>query len=125
MSGMSNMLCITLYREAFTRNEPKRKRGTAARDVSIPKAVPLSISSLREESWAAWMDAQHAAHAAHAVDPWVLDGCPLAPRRATQQLTDFRHEPLSRERTRKQPDVRPERLCTAGYVVDNEDGTEM
>src|SRR6476659_558828 len=37
------------------------------------KAVPPSFSSLREESWAAWMDAQYAAHAAHAVDPWVLD----------------------------------------------------
>ena len=28
---------------------------------------------MREESWAAWMDAQYAAHAAHAVDPSVLD----------------------------------------------------
>jgi hypothetical protein len=34
---------------------------------------PVQSGALREESWAAWMDAQHAAHAAHAVDPSVLD----------------------------------------------------
>jgi len=37
------------------------------------------MSSLREGSWAAWMDAQYAAqHAAHAVDPSVLDAWRVA-----------------------------------------------
>src|SRR4030095_8911436 len=52
------------------------KRGTGARDATIPKSRSPSISSWREECWAAWMDAQCAAHVAHAVDPWVLDACP-------------------------------------------------
>ena len=37
------------------------------------KLFPFRFSSLREGSWATWMDAQYAAHVAHAVDPWVLD----------------------------------------------------
>ena len=71
------------------------------------------------------MDAQYAAHAAHAVDPWVLDGCPLARRRATQQLTDFPHELLSRERTGEKPEGNPQRRCTPWHVIDNDDGAEL
>ena len=37
MSGMSNMLRIALYRDAPSRHEPKWKRGTAARDATVPK----------------------------------------------------------------------------------------
>ena len=73
MSEMSSMLYIVLYREAPFRHEPNEKGGTAARDATVPKPFPLSISSLREESCVAWRDAQYAAHAAHAVDPSVLD----------------------------------------------------
>ena len=40
------------------------------------RAVPLSISSLCQELWVAWRDAEYVAHAAHAFDPRVLDACP-------------------------------------------------
>jgi len=53
------------------------KRGTAARDATLRLRLFLFNSRLlREETEAAWRNAQYAAHAAHAVDPSVLDGCP-------------------------------------------------
>ena len=73
MSGMSSLLHILVYREASSHHEPNEK---GERPLGMPpsrRAVPLSIISLREESWVAWRDAQYAAHFAHAVDPWVLD----------------------------------------------------
>ena len=74
MSGMSSMLHITLYREVPSFHEPKNERGEQPLGMLLSrKVVPLSTSSLREESWAAWLDSQYAAHAAHAVDPSVLD----------------------------------------------------
>ena len=74
MSGISSMLCIALYRDAPSHNEPKIEMGELPLGTHLSrKAVPFSFSSLREESWSAWMDAQYAAHFAHAYDPWVLD----------------------------------------------------
>jgi len=73
MSGMSSILHILLYREIASRHERKDK---GERPLGTPlsrRVLPLSITSLREESWVAWRDAQYAAHFAHAVDPWVLD----------------------------------------------------
>ena len=80
MSGISSMLCIALYRDAPSHNEPKIEMGELPLGTQLSrKAVPFSFSSLREESWSAWMDAQYAAHAAHAVDPSVLDVRPTSP----------------------------------------------
>ena len=75
MSGMSNMLRIALYRDAPSRHEPKWKRGTAARDATVPKGCSPFIQLVARgvmggmEEW----NAQDVSHAAHAVDPWVLD----------------------------------------------------
>jgi hypothetical protein len=66
------MLRIALDRDAPRHHDPNEK-GTAARDISIPKSCSLSFSALREESSAAWMNSQDVTHAAHAFDPWVLD----------------------------------------------------
>jgi hypothetical protein len=73
------MLRIQLYRDARPLTTSRNERGDGRSGRYSPEGLfPLSFSSLREESWAAWRDAQYAAHAAHAVDPWVLDGCPPA-----------------------------------------------
>ena len=57
-------------------NEQKEEGGTAARDATVPEGGSLSLSALREESSAAWRDAQDVARAAHASDPSVLDAGP-------------------------------------------------
>jgi len=49
MSGMSSMLHILLYREAPSRHEPNERERPLGM-LPSPKAVPLSISSLREGS---------------------------------------------------------------------------
>ena len=44
--------------------------------------------------------------------------------RVTQELTDFRHQPLSRERTGEEPNMCPQRRFPPRNVVDNDDGAE-
>ena len=73
MSGMSRILWIALYRDVPSPQRAGMNEGNGRSGRYYPKAVPLSFSSLRDESWAVWMDAQYAAHAAHAYDPSVLD----------------------------------------------------
>jgi len=73
MSGMSSILHILLYREAPSHHEPNERGNRRSGRYHPEKLFPSKISSLREDPWAAWMDAQYAAHFAHAFDPWVLD----------------------------------------------------
>jgi len=43
MSEISSILSIALYRDAFSPNEPKGRRETAARDAPIPEGCSPSI----------------------------------------------------------------------------------
>src|SRR5262245_57433281 len=65
MSGMRGMLCIALYLDVSSHHEPNEKGGLPLGTPPSLNAVPLSFSSLREESSVAWRDAQYASHVAH------------------------------------------------------------
>jgi len=100
MSEMSSMLYIPLYRDAPSHHEPNEKKGDGRSGRSRrEKPFPLSFSSLREEPWAAWMDAQYAAHAAHAVDPSVLNACrPMRNRTSMANQAERLERTLAQDR---------------------------
>ena len=50
MSGMSSILNILLYRDAPSHHEPNKRGELPLGTLLSRKAVPLSFSSLREES---------------------------------------------------------------------------
>jgi len=50
MSETSSILSIALYQDVPSHREPKMKKGTAARDATLPRELfPFQSGSLREE----------------------------------------------------------------------------